>query len=133
MRGEASLAGRRLAIRLVGPWDASLRETRPEAARPMPAALKAIWQEPFGDRRTELVVIGQDMDKVAVDGGFGSFNPGFSIGIHAPDLLCAMTSMAVRASGSLPLPRNIAHRWASCTGKYLSKVHTQPASNERAT
>ena len=42
------------------------------------------------------------------------------IGIHAQDLLCAMTSMAVRASGSLPLPRNIAHRWASCTGKYLS-------------
>ena len=67
MRGEASLAGRRLAIRLVGPWDAALRETRPEAAPPMPAALKAIWHEPFGDRRTELVVIGQDMDKAAVE------------------------------------------------------------------
>ena len=52
-------------------------------------------------------------------GGFGSFNPGSSIGIHAQDLLCAMTSMAVRASGSLPLPRNIAHRWTSCTGKSL--------------
>ena len=63
MRGEASLAGRRLAIRLVGPWDAALRETRPEAAPPMPAALKAIWQEPFGDRRTELVVIGQVSDQ----------------------------------------------------------------------
>ena len=63
MRGEASLAGRRLAIRLVGPWDAALRETRPEAARPMPAALRAIWQEPFGDRRTELVVIGQVSDQ----------------------------------------------------------------------
>ena len=67
MRGEASLAGRRLAIRLVGPWSAALRETRPEAAPPMPAALKEIWMEPFGDRRTELVVIGQDMDKAAVE------------------------------------------------------------------
>jgi len=63
MRGEASLAGRRLAIRLVGPWDAALRETRPEAAPPVPEALKAIWQEPFGDRRTELVVIGQVFDQ----------------------------------------------------------------------
>ena len=52
---------------MVGPWDAALRETRPEAAPPMPAALKEIWMEPFGDRRTELVVIGQDMDKAAVE------------------------------------------------------------------
>jgi len=72
MRGEASLAGRRLAIQLVAPWGAALREAHPadaghHAAKPVPAALKAIWHEPFGDRRTELVVIGQDMDKAAVE------------------------------------------------------------------
>lgn len=68
MRGEASLAGRRLQIQLVAPWDAALREAHPtDKAKPMPAALEAIWQEPFGDRRTALVVIGQDMDKAAVE------------------------------------------------------------------
>ena len=32
--------------------------------------IAALWQEPFGDRRQELVLIGQDMDQAALVAAF---------------------------------------------------------------
>ena len=67
----ASLAGRNFAITFSDPW-AAATDPRPDgrgqittsAALPPPPS--AHWEAPWGDRRTELVVIGQDMDHAAM-------------------------------------------------------------------
>jgi hypothetical protein len=52
-QGMASLAGRKFAIALGAPWAANLCDD---------SASDPLWHEPWGYRRTELVVIGHDMD-----------------------------------------------------------------------
>jgi G3E family GTPase len=44
-------------------WAASPRESWPREARPQ---IEAAWQEPFGDRRQEIVVIGRGVDRTAL-------------------------------------------------------------------
>lgn len=63
---EFSLAGAVSTIRPMGKWWASVparrRPTHPEAV----AYLQRHWQEPWGDRRQELVFIGTGMDRAAI-------------------------------------------------------------------
>ncbi len=61
-QGMASLAGRRFQVAFGNPWAAVVRKPGQELTE----ALSAIWEEPYGDRRTELVVIGQEMDHDSV-------------------------------------------------------------------
>ena len=63
-QGTASLAGRRFAVSYGVPWSAAITGG---SEPPQPAESETdIWQEPWGDRRTELVVIGQDMDHAEI-------------------------------------------------------------------
>lgn len=66
---EFSLAGAISTVTPLGGWWASVpRErwpTHPEAL----AELKHVWQEPWGDRRQELVFIGSGMDQRALTAG----------------------------------------------------------------
>ncbi|MBT0955971.1 GTP-binding protein [Alphaproteobacteria bacterium KMM 3653] len=63
---EFSLAGALSTVRPLGKWWATV----PEASRPSTPQAKAYlarhWEEPFGDRRQELVFIGAGMDKAAI-------------------------------------------------------------------
>ncbi|PRY74345.1 G3E family GTPase [Yoonia maritima] len=63
---EFSLAGAIGTMRPMGKWWASVpndqRPNHPDAT----AYLRRHWEEPFGDRRQELVFIGAGMDKVAI-------------------------------------------------------------------
>ena len=61
-QGMASLAGRRFQVAFGNPWAAVVRKPGQELTE----ALSSIWEEPYGDRRTELVVIGQEMDHDSV-------------------------------------------------------------------
>ena len=56
-QGTASLAGRRFTVDFGAPWAACVSGGGAEGAD---------WDETWGDRRAELVVIGQDMDEGAV-------------------------------------------------------------------
>jgi G3E family GTPase len=62
--GEWSTAGPMLHLGAVGTWWA----TQPEAAWPAEArdAIAAEWHPEYGDRRQELVFIGQDLDREAL-------------------------------------------------------------------
>jgi G3E family GTPase len=55
LQGMASLAGRHCNVTFEKPWSAT------QTDQPQPN-----WEPPWGDRRTELVVIGQDMDHSAM-------------------------------------------------------------------
>jgi len=60
LQASASLAGNKFAMNFDAPWFAGIDK---RAWRPGVAEIMAqLWQEPWGDRRTELVVIGQDME-----------------------------------------------------------------------
>ena len=63
---EFSLAGALSSVKPLGRWWASVaserRPSHPEAA----AYLARHWQEPYGDRRQELVFIGTGMDRAAI-------------------------------------------------------------------
>jgi G3E family GTPase len=60
----ASLAGRRFTLSFGVPWSAAITG----GSEPQDALAPEImlWQKPWGDRRTELVVIGQDMDHAEI-------------------------------------------------------------------
>jgi G3E family GTPase len=58
-QGMASLAGRRFTVNFGAPWSAALGN---ELSATEQQQASELWQEPWGDRRTELVVIGQDMN-----------------------------------------------------------------------
>ena len=68
---NASLAGRRFDVHFTGtPWDASIDQSRGRMNSSEAAGTEkegTVWQEPWGDRRTELVVIGQDMDHAGMN------------------------------------------------------------------
>ena len=63
-QGIVSLAGHDFSIMLGAPWWAAVDRSRWPAG--VEESVRPVWREPWGDRRTELVVIGQDMDHAAV-------------------------------------------------------------------
>ena len=63
-QGVTSLAGHDFSIALGAPWWATIERSKwPPGVED---SVKPVWREPWGDRHTELVVIGQDMDHAAV-------------------------------------------------------------------
>ena len=60
--GFLSVAGGRARRELVGTWAAALREGGFIAEGEIPAAARAKWAEPHGDRRQELAFIGTALD-----------------------------------------------------------------------
>ncbi|MGB0873437.1 MAG: GTP-binding protein, partial [Solirubrobacterales bacterium] len=68
LAGEWSLAGRVLSHGQAGTWWASLS---PEEREQYPEHQQLIyehWEEPYGDRRQELVFIGDEMDRAEIEG-----------------------------------------------------------------
>lgn len=59
--GFLSVAGGRTRCEFVGTWAAALRERGVIGGEEIPAAARARWQEPCGDRRQELVFIGTEL------------------------------------------------------------------------
>ena len=64
--GFLSVAGGRARTEIVGTWAAALREGGFIAEAEIPAAARAKWAEPHGDRRQELVFIGTGLDAAEV-------------------------------------------------------------------
>lgn len=63
---EFSLAGAMSTVRPLGQWWATVpHDQRPDHPQAV-AYMQRHWQEPFGDRRQELVFIGSGMDKAAI-------------------------------------------------------------------
>ena len=63
-QGTASLAGRRFTFSYGVPWSAAITGGSESPDELAPEIM--LWQKPWGDRRTELVVIGQDMDHAEI-------------------------------------------------------------------
>ena len=59
---EFSLAGSLSSVKPLGTWWASVPEDRRPTHDSAQAYMKAHWQEPWGDRRQEIVFIGADID-----------------------------------------------------------------------
>ena len=62
-------AGKLMNIEPVGLWWAAVPQERWPLDAESLAELKAGWSEPHGDRYQEIVFIGQDMDKSAIEAG----------------------------------------------------------------
>ncbi|MBN9888788.1 GTP-binding protein [Salipiger abyssi] len=63
---EFSLAGALSSVRPLGQWWATVPEARRPQHPQAVAYLEQHWQEPFGDRRQELVFIGAGFDRTAI-------------------------------------------------------------------
>lgn len=63
---EFSLAGAMSSVRPLGGWWASVPDERWPKDRDSLAEVAKKWQEPWGDRRQELVFIGAGMDRAAI-------------------------------------------------------------------
>jgi G3E family GTPase len=67
--GNWQLAGRSFYLDPAGEWMAAIpRDEWPEDAE-LVKEVEAAWQKPWGDRRQELVFIGQDMDQASIRAG----------------------------------------------------------------
>jgi len=64
--GEWSQAGRVLTLTSPGFWAAAAPRTDWPEDPEFVAEIEAVWQEPWGDRRIELVLIGQELDEPAL-------------------------------------------------------------------
>jgi G3E family GTPase len=62
LAGSWSQAGRVLTLQAAGAWWAAV----PRDRWPDPAAIEPFWAEPMGDRRQELVFIGQELDEPGI-------------------------------------------------------------------
>lgn len=61
--GFLSLAGGIVSVEVAGTWAAALREEGILTPAEIPLEILALWQEPHGDRRQEIVFIGRDLDE----------------------------------------------------------------------
>jgi len=61
--GFLSVAGGVARVQFIGTWAAALRESGVITDAEIPAAARARWVEPHGDRRQELVLIGLGLDE----------------------------------------------------------------------
>jgi len=64
--GFVSLAGGVVSVEPSGTWAAALRDQGILTMKEIPAGILALWREPYGDRRQEIVFIGREMDEVAL-------------------------------------------------------------------
>ena len=64
VQGDFSLAGNHFSLVPGNPWWAEIDSEHWPAG--LEEALKPLWQEPFGDRQQEIVIIGQDLDQEAI-------------------------------------------------------------------
>ncbi len=64
--GFVSVAGGIVSIEPAGTWAAALRDHGVLTLQEIPAGILALWQEPHGDRRQEIVFIGRDLDEAAL-------------------------------------------------------------------
>ena len=62
MAANWSHAGRVFAFEPAGFWAAATPDEEWQTDEEIKADIEAVWEEPFGDRRTELVLIGQHVD-----------------------------------------------------------------------
>lgn len=63
---EYSLAGTLCTVKPLGQWWATIPKERRPTHEQGVAYLEQHWQDPYGDRRQELVLIGAQMDKAAL-------------------------------------------------------------------
>jgi G3E family GTPase len=61
--GFLSVAGGVARVQFIGTWAAALRESGVISDAEVPPAARARWDEPHGDRRQELVLIGLGLDE----------------------------------------------------------------------
>ena len=66
MVGFVSVAGDASSCSFVGPWWATRLHQGEVKLSEMPDGVKKIWKAPHGDRRQEIVMIGIDLDEVAL-------------------------------------------------------------------
>lgn len=64
--GFLSVAGGAVRYDFIGTWAAAMRERGLLTPEEIPAAAKAKWAEPHGDRRQEMVFIGVSLDETAL-------------------------------------------------------------------
>jgi G3E family GTPase len=64
--GEWSQAGQMLNLSPLGTWWAALPRYEWPLDDEATREILRVWQEPYGDRRTELVMIGQNLDEAAL-------------------------------------------------------------------
>jgi hypothetical protein len=64
--GFVSVAGRQVDFAYLRPWAATMLETGMVTRERLPETLLAVWREPHGDRRIELVLIGVRLDATAL-------------------------------------------------------------------
>ena len=64
--GFLSVAGREARIDYLGPWAATMVEQGLVPGSALPDSLRTLWQEPHGDRRQEIVLIGVGLDAEAL-------------------------------------------------------------------
>jgi G3E family GTPase len=64
--GFLSIAGGALRLDFLNYWWAALIENGKASRTELPETIRALWQEPGGDRRQELVFIGVDLDEPAI-------------------------------------------------------------------
>jgi G3E family GTPase len=65
LQATLSMAGRKLTVVPSNPWWADVdRQEWPEG---LEASIKPLWHAPHGDRQTEVVIIGQNMEKDVVE------------------------------------------------------------------
>lgn len=88
---EFSLAGALSSVRPLGLWWAALPQTRWPPSGQGLEEVKGKWQDPWGDRRQELVFIGSDMDQAALTAALdaalmpeASFRPELWAGLADP-------------------------------------------------
>ncbi len=64
--GFLSVAGRIVELHYLRPWAATMIEAGVVPRAALPATLQAVWRDPHGDRRLELVLIGVRLDVPAL-------------------------------------------------------------------
>lgn len=67
---EWSHAGRVFALHSAGMWAAATPPEEWPEEEEFAQSVREVWEEPYGDRRTELVVIGQSIDRAAIEAAF---------------------------------------------------------------